>query len=261
MLHSRFVCEGERFRAHVAFTDRRGGFSTGPYASLNLAGHVGDDDTAVLANRATVAGVLGLPVANLKFISQVHGTTVIVWDRSGAYDPATGDRLSGAAAADAHVTRELGIGLVVLVADCVPVLLADPDAGVIAAVHAGRKGMAAGVVPTAVAAMEAQGAQQIRCFVGPSICPRCYEVPWDMREEVGAAEPATTSVSVTGTPALDVAAGVVEQLGRAGCEIVDFADTCTRQAPDLYSYRRDGQTGRFAGIVWLEGFSDTPTQS
>lgn len=262
MLHSRFVLPGEQSKVNVAFTDRWGGFSSAPYASLNLAFHVGDDETAVLANRASVAAALGLREENMKYVNQVHGTTVVAWDASGAFDPHTGDRVQAeVVTADAHVTAEDATALVVLVADCVPVVVADPDLGIIGAIHAGRKGMASGVVPRTIEAMRALGARSIQAAIGPSICPRCYEVGEDMRRDVAAREPVTASVSSVGSPALDVAAGVAEQLRRLGCSIVEFASDCTRESPELFSYRRDSTTGRFAGIVWLKRINDTPREN
>ena len=250
MLHSRFVLSGSSGNAHVAFTDSRGGYSHAPYASLNLALHVGDSADDVHANRAALASVLSLQADRMSFVSQVHGTDVAVIDETSLTGPP--------ATADAQVTGSADLALAVLVADCVPVVLADPDAGVVGVAHAGRKGMAAGVVAETLTAMRAQGAESIRAAIGPSICPRCYEVPAQLRQEVAQVEPVTASVSAAGTPALDVAAGVAEQLHRAGVEIVDFSTECTRENTELFSYRRNQQTGRFAGLVWFEKTADTP---
>lgn len=257
MLYSRFVLPSSRTRAHVAFTDRWGGFSSTPFSTLNLALHVGDDDTDVVANRGVLANTLGLNPEALRFIDQVHGNRVIAWDADGAHDPHTGERAESLTA-DAHVTKTPGLGLVIMVADCVPVMFADPEVGVIGAAHAGRAGMVNGVVPATVAAMRELGASKIQVAIGPSICPRCYEVPADMRAQVSSVEPVTASVSRDGTPALDVAAGVAEQAAREGCEIVDFSSTCTRESSDLFSYRKDSITGRFGGLVWLEELTTHP---
>jgi YfiH family protein len=148
------------------------------------------------------------------------------------------------------VTTQRGLGLAVLVADCTPVLLADPEAGVIGAVHAGRPGMTAGIIDRAVSAMRQEGAQRLVAAVGPSVCGRCYEVPEDMRAAAAAVTPEAATVSWTGTPAIDVAAAVVAQL-RANDVAVHWVPGCTRESEALYSYRRDGRTGRFAGIVRL----------
>lgn len=243
MLHSRFVVPG-RSTAHVAFTDRHGGYSSGDFASFNLARHVGDDEELVAANRSALAQVLGLSAERLSFVSQVHGTAVHTL--TGPADARSG------AEADAQVTADPGVGLVIMVADCTPVLLADTEAGVIGAVHAGRPGMAAGVVPATLQAMRELGAADIHAVIGPSVCPRCYEVPAELRDEVAAFEPVAASVSVSGTPALDVAGAVAEQLRREGVVIDHFSRTCTRESEDLYSYRRNRRTGRFAGVIWLQ---------
>lgn len=244
MLRSRFVVPGGR-AAHVAFTDRHGGYSSGDFSSFNLARHVGDDDELVAANRAALAQVIGLSGERLSFVSQVHGTDVhIIGDEAQLRQTPV--------EADAQLTTVPGIGLAIMVADCTPVMLADADAGVIAAVHAGRPGMSAGIVDRTVAAMHDAGARDIHAVIGPSVCPRCYEVPAELRSEVAAIEPTAASVSVTGTPALDVAGAVAEQLRRADVTIDHFSRTCTKESEDLFSYRRQKRTGRFAGIIWLQ---------
>lgn len=243
MLHSRFVIPG-RLTAHVAFTDRHGGYSNGDFSSFNLARHVGDDDELVFANRAALAQVLGLSGERLAFVSQVHGTRVRTLEGPEQLREAPVD-------ADAQVTSIPGIGLAIMVADCTPIMLADTATGVIAAIHAGRPGMAAGVVGETVATMRELGASDIHAVIGPSVCPRCYEVPAELRDEVSATQPVAASVSVTGTPALDVAGAVAEQLRRADVVIDHFSRTCTKESEDLFSYRRQQRTGRFAGVVWL----------
>ena len=144
------------------------------------------------------------------------------------------------------------LALAVLVADCVPVLLHDVRAGVVGAVHAGRPGMVAGIVGRAVTAMRDLGATSVSATVGPSVCGRCYEVPADMATRPRRRSPASAARSWTGTPAIDVAAGVVEQLAAADVA-VQWVPGCTRESGDLYSYRRDGVTGRFAGVVVRPG--------
>src|SRR5699024_209079 len=120
---------------------------------------------------------------------------------------------------DGIVTDRTDVALVVLVADCTPVLLLDRVAGVAGAAHAGRRGMASGVVPAAVHRMRALGAEDIEAVVGPSICPRCYEVEEAVRDEAAVASPVAASVSWTGTPAVDVAGAVVDQLHREGVAV------------------------------------------
>ncbi|MFD6248038.1 peptidoglycan editing factor PgeF [Streptomyces roseolus] len=232
--------------AHFAFTDRWGGVSAVPYEELNLGGAVGDDPEAVRTNRARAAAGLGLDPGLVVWMNQVHGADVAVVDGPWEHGEAV-------PAVDAIVTTRRGLGLAVLTADCVPVLLADPVAGVAAAAHAGRPGMIAGVVPAAVAAMERLGAEpgRITARTGPAVCGRCYEVPEAMRAEVAAVEPDAYAETSWGTPAVDVAAGVRAQLARLGVTDVEDAGVCTLESGDHYSYRRDRITGRLAGYVWL----------
>jgi YfiH family protein len=225
----------------LGFTDRSAGRGTGPYAGLNLGGHVGDDPASVEANREALAAAVGVPRDHLVLMNQVHGSDV-----AEVSCPPTGP----APPVDAVVTRTSGLALGVLVADCVPVLLHDREAGVIGTVHAGRPGMTSGIVGRAVSAMRDLGAATMTATVGPSVCGRCYEVPADMAAAAAAVSPSSAARSWSGTPAIDVAAGVVEQLV-AESVAVQWIPGCTRETPSLYSYRRDGVTGRFAGVVSL----------
>ncbi|MFI6206582.1 peptidoglycan editing factor PgeF [Streptomyces sp. NPDC051041] len=232
--------------AHFAFTDRWGGVSAAPYEELNLGGAVGDDPGAVRANRELAAESLGLDPGRVVWMNQVHGPDVAVVD--GPW----GDR--PVPEVDAVVTAERGLALAVLTADCTPVLLADPVAGIAAAAHAGRPGMIAGVVPAAVRAMIELGAEPDRIVArtGPAVCGRCYEVPEEMRAEVAAVEPAAYAETSWGTPAVDVSAGVRAQLDRLGVRDQAQSPVCTRESRDHFSYRRDRTTGRLAGYVWLD---------
>ena len=232
--------------AHFAFTDRWGGVSAAPYEELNLGGAVGDDPQAVGANRERAATSLGLDPGDVVWMNQVHGTEVAVVD--GPWGDAPVPEV------DAIVTTRRGLALAVLTADCVPVLLADPVAGIAAAAHAGRPGMIAGVVPAAVAAMTRLGADPARIVArtGPTVCGRCYEVPEEMRADVAAVEPDAHAETSWGTPAVDVAAGVHAQLTRLGVRDRERSPVCTRESPDHFSYRRDRTTGRLAGYVWLD---------
>lgn len=215
-----------RLRVDVAFTD----------SSLDLQG-LRDDFPQVLAR---LEEEIGVPLARS---SQVHGDEVVLVD---APTP-----LGQAPTADALVTTTRGLGLMVRVADCVPVVLADIEAGVVGAVHSGRPGMALDVATRAVEVMRAQGAATIVAWLGPHVCGSCYEVPEQMRAEVTATVPEAYAETSWGTPALDVGAGVRAQLERAGVEVVEAAG-CTREEQGLHSYRRDGAAaGRFAGLVWM----------
>ncbi len=215
-------------RVEVAFTDR----------TLDLQ----DQTVGFAGSLAAVVEATGVPFARLV---QVHGDVVHVVD-----SPPVGPT-DEVPVADALVTTRRGVGLMVRVADCVPVLLADPVAGVVGAVHAGRLGVTLDVVSRAVEQMRSLGAEQVRAWIGPYVCGRCYEVPESMRSEVAAAVPATMSETSWGTPALDLGAGVEAQLGAAGVPVVSVG-RCTLEDERLHSYRRDGSNaGRFAGLVWI----------
>ncbi|QLH21183.1 peptidoglycan editing factor PgeF [Streptomyces sp. Rer75] len=233
--------------AHFAFTDRWGGVSAAPYDELNLGGAVGDDPQAVRTNRELAAKALGLDPSSVVWMNQVHGRDVAVVE-----GPWTTGEIP---AVDAVVTSHRGLALAVLTADCTPVLLADPVAGVAGAAHAGRPGLVAGVVPAVVEAMTAQGADPARIVArtGPSVCGRCYEVPAAMRAEVAGTVPESWAETNWGTPAVDVAAGVRAQLARAGVEMDGESHICTLESADHFSYRRDRTTGRLASYVWLDG--------
>ena len=232
--------------AHFAFTDRWGGVSAAPYEELNLGGAVGDDADAVRTNRELAAKSLGLDPTRVVWMNQVHGREVTEVDGPWGESPV--------AEVDGLVTVRRGLALAVLTADCVPVLLADRVAGVVAAAHAGRPGMVAGVVPAEVEAMVERGADPARIVArtGPAVCGRCYEVPEAMRAEVAAVEPAARAETSWGTPAVDVAAGVRAQLERLGVGDLVQSSVCTMESEDHFSYRREGATGRLAGYVWLD---------
>ncbi|NUP59511.1 MAG: laccase domain-containing protein [Pseudarthrobacter sp.] len=213
----------------AAFTDTGAG---------NLALHVGDDPAAVQERRSRLEQSIGVGPRALRFMNQVHGANVAVMD-TGSPSPE----------ADAMVSR--GLPLAVMVADCIPVLLAGTAANgpILAAVHAGRPGVANGVLPAAVETMASLGASGIRAWLGPSICGACYEVPAALREDVAQRVPAAWSSTSWGTPALDLPAGARSQLEAAGVQ-VEYSGACTLETESLYSYRRDRNTGRFAGLVW-----------
>lgn len=237
--------------AHFASTDRWGGVSAAPYAELNLGGAVGDDPAAVRTNRRRAAEALGLDPAAVVWMNQVHGNDVAVVDGPWAANGRPADEIP---AVDAVVTTRRGLALAVLTADCVPVLLADPVAGITGAAHAGRPGLVAGVVPAVVAEMLRLGAEPDRIVghIGPSVCGGCYEVPEAMRAEVAEAAPESWATTRRGTPAVDVANGVAAQLGRMGVTGVGRSDVCTMESADHFSYRRERTTGRLASYVWLE---------
>jgi YfiH family protein len=243
--------------ARGAFTTRYDGFSSPPYDELNLALHVGDSGERVARNRARLAAELG--VRALAFCQQVHGSRVHVVDSAvdavdadDAVEITTGIPPTGVEGTDALVSAVPGVGLVVMGADCLPVLLAAPGARVVGAAHVGRGGLVGGVLGEAVAAMRAMGAEDVVAVVGPGICGRCYEVPAALADDVEAAAPGTRCTTRVGTAGVDLLAGARGQLERLGVPVTSVGG-CTLEQPErFYSYRRDGVTGRHAGVVWLE---------
>jgi len=227
----------------LAFTDRYGGVSAAPYDELNLALDSDDDLAARTENHRIVLEDFG-PGDELVDLRQVHGARIDVpEDPSGPRSP------DGRPEADGVVTARAGLTLMVRAADCVPVLLADAEQGVIAAVHSGRPGMVAAVAPAAVRRMRDLGAIRITAWIGPHVCGRCYEVPEQMRDDVTAVVPAARATTSWGTPALDIGAGVRAQLEDEGCRVRDVS-ACTRETTALYSHRRDGAgAGRLAGLI------------
>jgi YfiH family protein len=232
----------------LAFTDRHGGVSGAPFDSLNLAWAGGDEPAAMEENHRLVMADFapGAGLDSLAQLSQVHGSDVAVVGADGPSHDVHGHLH---AVGDGLVTTQPGVSLMVRAADCVPLLLADEPGSVIGAAHCGRPGLVAGIVPATVSAMRDLGAGPLTAWLGPHVCGRCYEVPEEMREDVAAVEPASRATTSWGTPAVDVGAGVRAQLAREGVEVVDLS-RCTRESPDLFSYRRDGpRSGRQAGII------------
>ncbi|MBO3084316.1 peptidoglycan editing factor PgeF [Cellulomonas fengjieae] len=230
---------GEGVRA--GFTTRACGVSRPPYDALNLGTAVGDDPVAVGRNRERLARWAGAPVA---YATQVHGARVVLLSDPPGSGASVGE-------ADALVSVSPRVAVAVLVADCVPVLLADAAAGVVAAVHAGRRGLAEGVVQAAVGSMVEQGADvaRIRAAIGPSIAGESYEVPAALQDEVAQLVPETRATTAWGTPALDLPAGVDAVLRRTGVRAVSRLGRDTWADPVLFSFRRSPRTGRFAGVV------------
>lgn len=232
-------------RVRRVVTSRTGGVSVAPYDSFNLGDHVGDDPAAVDANRRRLAAGIGLPFERLVWMEQIHSRNVTVVD--GPVDGVV-------EATDALVTDVPNLALVTLSADCVPVLLSDDEAGVIAAVHAGRVGARIGIVPRVLDAMVAKGAavERIGAFLGPAASGRQYEVPAAMRADVERHLPGSASKTVRGTPGLDLRAGLCRQLLAAGVSGVAEDPRCTIEDRALFSHRREGRTGRLAGVIWME---------
>ena len=220
---------------NYSFTDRTGGLSTGAFLSRNLATHVGDDQATVLSNRAELETLLGVP---LQFMNQVHGDAVA----------RVGVEIIAEPTADALVTQSPGIGLAVMVADCIPLLLASSET--VAAVHVGRRGLMNEVALAAINEMRSRDNSEITAVVGPSICGECYEVSQDIYDEVSKRFPLAASKTRDGGFSLDLSRALIDQLRGLGVRAVDEG-RCTVEESNLYSYRRDGVTGRQVGVVWL----------
>ncbi len=208
----------------LAFTDR----------SIDLSAAAVDHTLAEVARAGGVDSVATM--------HQVHGHDV-AWVEVAGTQPE----------ADALLTDVVGLGLLVRVADCVPVVLAVPDEELVGVVHSGRPGLVAGVVPAAVDALRERGATRIEAWVGPRVCGRCYELPAAMAAEVADAVPEARSTTSWGTPAADIGAGVVAQLTDRDVVVHDVgADLCTMEDERFFSYRREGDaSGRFAALAVL----------
>lgn len=236
----------EQRPVRTLYTNRYGGVSTGAYDSFNLGFHVGDDPQAVAANRAKLARVAGLPAKNMIYMEQLHTNTVTVVDEPTDLPiPAT----------DALVTTTPMLALVVLTADCVPVLLSDPVNGVVAAVHAGRMGARNGILARTLDTMCSLGANPAttHALLGAAASGALYEVPEEMAREVEQKLPGSRVRTAAGTAGLDIRRGLVYQLDSLGVSNVTVNPDCTIADESYFSYRRQGICGRQAGVVWLTG--------
>ncbi|HQU14866.1 MAG: hypothetical protein B7Z66_01385 [Chromatiales bacterium 21-64-14] len=226
----------------AAVTTRQGGVSVGPYRSLNLGDRVGDDPRAVAENRARVMAALALP-AMPDWLEQCHGTRVL--------------RLPADARdwrADAAWTADPGVVCAVLTADCLPVLLCDRAGTRVAAVHAGWRGLAAGVVEAAVAALATPG-RELLAWLGPAIGPSAFEVGDEVRQGFLAPDSASADAFRPSRPGhwhADLSALARRRLTQCGVEAAFGGDDCTyREANRFFSYRRDRVTGRMAALIWI----------
>ena len=226
----------------MVFTSRAGGVSASPYASFNLGYHVGDSPQAVAENRERLSRVLGLE--DIVWMEQLHTNTVSIID-----EPQT----EPVAATDAIITTRRCLGLAVLVADCTPVLLVDIEAGVIAAAHAGRLGARNGIITKTVQGMVELGARPaaIQVLMGPAASGTNYEVPEDMANDFENHLPGSKMRTAKGTWGIDIRRGLVRQLLGLGITAIQSDPRCTIDNEDFFSYRREGTTGRQAGIIWL----------
>lgn len=238
-------------RARAVFTTRSGGTSTGAFATLNLSFAVGDDACAVSENRRRFADAWGVAPAGLVEAAQVHGNRVAAVDAraSGTTVPA----------ADGLVTDTPGIWLAVYAADCVPVLVIDPDRPAVGVLHAGWRGTASGIAPALLRTMAERfrtRPDRVRAALGPAIGGCCYEVDAPVARAMAHASwwPAATRRTGAARWHLDLREAIRRQLVAAGVPdaSIEMCPECTMCRADLFfSYRRDRVTGRLAGCIRL----------
>ena len=228
-------------RVRALVTTREGGVSEGDYASFNLATHVGDEPTAVTRNRQLLAAACGLPTTP-RWLNQVHGTVVV---DAAAHPAAAPD-------ADAAFTREPGVICAILTADCLPILLCDRAGTTVAAIHAGWRGLASGVIAATLQHLPA--ASDLLAWVGPGIGPLHYEVGPELRQRFLALDPAHACAFAArdGAWYADLAQLAVQQLQRAGVGSITASGLCTYADPArFYSFRRNPVCGRIASLIWI----------
>ncbi|WP_317933010.1 peptidoglycan editing factor PgeF [Halioxenophilus sp. WMMB6] len=229
-------------------TTRQGGVSVGPYASFNLADHVQDDPSAVVANRQLLSDQMaGVPV---QWLCQVHGERVVEAEEDGLV-----------ITADACLTRTPGLACAVLTADCLPVLFCDRQASVVAAAHAGWRGLVGGILPETVAAM-AVAPGQLLAYLGPAISQHYFEVGVEVLEALMASAQSAEELSAFASATrpgerplhfyVDLYAVARAQLRRLGVEQIYGGHWCSYGDERFYSYRRDQVTGRQASVIWLQ---------
>lgn len=212
------------------FTDRRGGESLGVYESFNLALHVGDDPAVVNSNRAKIGAA--------QFMNQVHGDHIEVIDAISPEIPTC----------DGLITKSPNVSLAVMVADCIPLLLVSQE--VVGAIHVGRAGLVHRIALKAIQMMRLLGAIEIHAVLGPSICGSCYEVPFQMQQDVIADHPRAFATTRKGTPGLDLPKALIADLVAVGVSY-EASTICTFEDELYFSHRRQNPTGRFAGVVSL----------
>lgn len=221
----------------VGFTDASAG---------NMALQADDGPGSARANRSRLEGEMGISPGSLQFMRQVHSAQVRTVDAVSDSEPE----------ADGLISENGRAPLAVLTADCLPIILAGRQAAgksdgryLTAAVHAGRRGLLDGIVSVAVERMRSLGGVELRAWIGPAVCGRCYEVPEELQREASRRMPALRSVTSWGTPALDLAAGARRQFDELGVPS-RVVGGCTLESESLFSYRRDPRCGRTAGVVW-----------
>lgn len=232
-------------RVRALSTTRTGGLSAGLFAGLNLGDHVGDDPATVLANRTLLQQEASIP-GTIPWLTQVHGTAVHL----------AGTPFTAAPEADATCARQARQPCAVMTADCLPVLFCDRAGTVVAAAHAGWRGLHAGVLEATLKVMGCDPAE-VLAWLGPAIGPDAFEVGPEVRDAF-LADQAEGVTAFTPSPnagkwLADIYALARLRLTRAEVNAVYGGEHCTVSDPGrFYSYRRDGQTGRLASLIWLE---------
>jgi len=220
--------------AQILFTARPGGTSVGPFDSFNLGDHVGDASKSVEDNRQILQGLISQ--RKLKFMNQVHGNEVVEVHEDST-SPIT---------ADALFTRSKGVPLVVLSADCLPILIKGEN--IVAAIHAGRKGILNGIIGKVIERLRSISNGEYVATIGPAICEKCYEVDLEMYLDAIGREPSLATNP--DSHCLDLKRAATEQLKIRNIKVVDIG-ICTAHDLKYFSYRRDGITGRNAGVIVL----------
>jgi polyphenol oxidase len=226
------------------------GVSLPPFDLANVAGHVGDDVEAVVANRSELAARVGLAIADVVVMHPVHGADVVHVAAPTEVPMTALGRV--APPADVLITTSRGVGLITMGADCAPVTLVDDAAGVLAVVHVGWRGLVCDALGAAVSAMRDVGAHAIAMTVHPCICVRHYPVAPARADEAAAHLPAGVGVAVDGQPAIDLRAGLQERAQALGLSDVTIDTRCTWESADLFSHRRDSITGRHGVLAVLQ---------
>jgi len=224
-------------------TTRHGGVSQAPFGSMNLGMHVGDSPASVIENRARLVAQHGLPYEPF-WLNQVHSSEVIRLDRPS--NP------SVKPSADGAFTNAPKLVCAVLTADCLPLLLSNRQGSCVAALHIGWRGMAAGIIEEGVRVM-GEDPNSVIAWAGPCIGPTAFEVGADVRDQLGGSDATYRSATSPGKLLANLYLMVGERLAAMGVEQYSHSDACTYNEPARYfSYRRDGECGRMASVIWIE---------
>ena len=234
------ISSGKQGKAQWSFFGRQGGVSKKPFDTLNIADHVEDHIDDVNKNRELLSEFLEMP---LVFIGATHSPNVV--NVKSEYPIIHKDT-------DALVTREKNLGLVIMSADCAPIVLVDPIAHVVGVVHAGWQGMLVGVIENSVEGMLDLGAetQNMKAIIGPTISAKNFSATKERFEEVKSKEPSAAVILPNGELAVDIRKGVKTQLAKYQIKTTDL-NICTFENKELFSFRRDAVTGRNATVAWL----------